>query len=171
MGTEQIAPLRRSRSDRVLGGVCAGIAARLDVDPLVVRAPVVVLGLLSGGTALLAYLLAWALIPAGDGADPAPADRAVRRSAREAWAAAAAELRTLATALRPEPAPAAPSPVPRPRSALDTVDATMTAVGERLRDPEVQATARRAARHVSDAVTAGVAGVGRRTPHDGAGPG
>ena len=71
----------------------------------------------------------------------------------------------------PAPAPADPSPVPRPRSALDTVDATMTAVGERLRDPEVQATARRAARHASDAVAAGVAGIGRRTPHDGTGAG
>lgn len=169
MGTEQIAPLRRSRSDRVLGGVCAGIAGRLDVDPLMVRAAAVVMGLLSGGVALLAYLLAWVLIPAGEGAARAPVDRAVPPSAREAWTAAAAELRTLAAALRP--GPAEPSPVPRPRSALDTVDATMTAVGERLRDPEVQATARRAARHASDAVAAGVAGIGRRGPHDGTGPG
>ncbi len=32
------APLRRDRSHAVVGGVCAGLARRLGVDPLILRA-------------------------------------------------------------------------------------------------------------------------------------
>ena len=55
--------LRRSRTDRVVAGVCAGIAQQLDIDPLVVRIAVVAVTLISGGAAALAYLIAWMLIP------------------------------------------------------------------------------------------------------------
>lgn len=52
----------RRTPDRWLGGVAAGIAHRIGLDPLVVRAGFVVLGLVFGlGVAI--YLLAWALIP------------------------------------------------------------------------------------------------------------
>src|SRR5690554_1691421 len=45
-----------------LGGVCAGIAARLGIDPLIVRGIVVVIAVL-GGPALLLYAAAWLLLP------------------------------------------------------------------------------------------------------------
>lgn len=45
-----------------IGGVCAGIAARLGIDPLIVRGIVVVLAIL-GAPALLVYAIAWLLLP------------------------------------------------------------------------------------------------------------
>ena len=55
-------PLRRLKSDRVLGGVCGGLARYLGVDPILVRVVVAVLTLFAGGGILL-YLAAWLLIP------------------------------------------------------------------------------------------------------------
>jgi len=56
-------PPRLTRSDdRVVAGVCGGLARSLGVDPVVVRVAVVVLTL-AGGTGAVAYLAAWALLP------------------------------------------------------------------------------------------------------------
>lgn len=49
-----------------LGGVCAGIAARIGIDPLVVRGMFVVAALLWPPT-LIVYAVAWALLPSTDG--------------------------------------------------------------------------------------------------------
>lgn len=55
--------LRRSRSDRVIAGVCAGLGHYLGIDPVLVRiaAVVVVIGTFFSG--IVAYLVAWWLIP------------------------------------------------------------------------------------------------------------
>ncbi len=55
--------LRRSRSDRMLGGVCAGIARYLGVDPVAVRVGYAIVALVSGGLAVLAYPVLWILMP------------------------------------------------------------------------------------------------------------
>ncbi len=65
--------LRRSSTDRVLGGVAGGIGRYLGVDPVVVRVAIVLLAL-AGGTGFVAYLVAWVLVPA-DGGEPVPAGR------------------------------------------------------------------------------------------------
>jgi len=49
-----------------LGGVCAGIAARLGIDPLIVRGIFAVVALV-GFPALIVYAIAWALLPDTDG--------------------------------------------------------------------------------------------------------
>lgn len=49
-----------------IGGVCAGVAARLGVDPLLVRGVAVVIAVLGGPVALL-YALAWFLLPDENG--------------------------------------------------------------------------------------------------------
>ena len=54
--------LYRSREDRILGGVCGGIAEYFGLDPSLVRI-VAVLLILVGGGAILAYIIAWILIP------------------------------------------------------------------------------------------------------------
>ncbi len=54
--------LYRSRTDRMLGGVCAGLGEYLDIDPTLVRVAWVVISLL-GGAGLLAYILCWIIIP------------------------------------------------------------------------------------------------------------
>ena len=56
--------------------------------------------------------------------------------------------------------------VPSPRSPLEAADDAATALGERLRAPEVQAEARRAAASVTQALAASVDEVGRRVRRD-----
>jgi signal transduction histidine kinase len=50
--------LRRSEDDRVLAGVCAGIAETLDVDPTIVRLVFTLLAL-AGGAGVVLYAAAW----------------------------------------------------------------------------------------------------------------
>ncbi|MDJ0350904.1 PspC domain-containing protein [Cryobacterium sp. PH29-G1] len=52
--------------DRWIAGVCGGIAARIGLDPLIVRGIVVVIAIL-GGPAVFAYAVGWALMPRGAG--------------------------------------------------------------------------------------------------------
>jgi len=54
--------LNLTREPGWIGGVASGIAARLGVDPLIVRGVIVVVAVL-GGPALLLYAAAWLLLP------------------------------------------------------------------------------------------------------------
>jgi phage shock protein PspC (stress-responsive transcriptional regulator) len=55
--------LVRSRDDRWLGGVCGGVAEYAGIDANLVRL-LVVLGTIFGfGSLLIAYVVAWALMP------------------------------------------------------------------------------------------------------------
>lgn len=54
--------LRRSRDDRVIGGVCGGLGRYLGVDPVLMRIAFVVLAF-AGGGGIVIYVLAWVLIP------------------------------------------------------------------------------------------------------------
>jgi phage shock protein C len=54
--------LMRSRSDRILGGVCAGLASYFGTDPLLIRLVFVVITLAQGAGILL-YILLWVLMP------------------------------------------------------------------------------------------------------------
>jgi len=58
----QKAKLTRSNSDKILAGVCGGLAAYLDVDAVLVRLAFVVL-LFSGGIGAPLYLLMWVITP------------------------------------------------------------------------------------------------------------
>ncbi|QKQ98586.1 PspC domain-containing protein [Candidatus Nanohaloarchaea archaeon] len=53
--------LYRSETDRILGGVCGGIAEVYDFDPSVVR--LITLLLIITGVSPLLYLIAWLIIP------------------------------------------------------------------------------------------------------------
>ncbi|MHA7987567.1 PspC domain-containing protein [Rathayibacter sp. CAU 1779] len=55
-----------ARGNGWIGGVCGGIAARLGIDPLIVRGIAVVIALL-GGPALLVYAAAWLMLPDRNG--------------------------------------------------------------------------------------------------------
>jgi phage shock protein C len=54
--------LRRSRSDRMIAGVCGGIGEYLGIDPPVVRLAFVGLTLLGGAGAVI-YVAAWIVVP------------------------------------------------------------------------------------------------------------
>jgi signal transduction histidine kinase/phage shock protein PspC (stress-responsive transcriptional regulator) len=68
-------PLRRSRDDRLIGGVAGGVAGRLGIDPTVVRIGFV-LGALASGFGISVYVLGWLLLPA-EGDDSSIASRAL----------------------------------------------------------------------------------------------
>ncbi|MEV6282638.1 PspC domain-containing protein [Kribbella sp. NPDC051770] len=62
---------RRSRSDRMVAGVCGGIARALNVDPVLVR--VVMAVLVISGPGILFYAAGWILMP-DEGSDKAPVE-------------------------------------------------------------------------------------------------
>ncbi len=65
-------PLRRSRDDRVIAGVCGGIAAFTGARPATVRVLYVISLVPSLGLTLLAYPMLWWLLPPGDAAGRPP---------------------------------------------------------------------------------------------------
>ena len=67
--------IRRRTHDKWIAGVCSGLADRLGVDPVIVRAALVILTML-GGAGVAIYLVAWALLP--NDRDEIPAQRALR---------------------------------------------------------------------------------------------
>jgi phage shock protein C len=58
--------LHRSRTDKMLGGVCGGLAESLDVDVTLLRIGFVALTLLGGGIGIPLYLAAWIVAPESD---------------------------------------------------------------------------------------------------------
>jgi len=54
--------LYRSGKDKILGGVCGGLGDYLDIDPTIIRLLWVFFGL-ALGSGLIAYLIAWLIIP------------------------------------------------------------------------------------------------------------
>jgi phage shock protein C len=109
--------LYRSRDERVVAGVCGGLAERYDLDPSIVRVAWVVVGILTGVVPLVLLYFLIAIVvpeeptgllgsmsvnpPAGSPAAAAwdaaqAAERAARRSARRAERARRGDDRTLA---------------------------------------------------------------------------
>lgn len=54
--------LYRSRQDKKIAGVCAGLAAYFAVDPVLIRL-IFVLFFLAGGAAFLVYVVMWLIVP------------------------------------------------------------------------------------------------------------
>lgn len=54
--------LYRSKKDKIIGGVCGGIAEYFNIDPVIVRVIAVVLAFM-WGFGILAYIIAWIIIP------------------------------------------------------------------------------------------------------------
>lgn len=76
--------LYRSKKEKILGGVCGGIAEYFDVDPTLVRLFWVLL-FFAGGISLLAYIVAWIIIPeAPTGARPAESRPPARANGSDA---------------------------------------------------------------------------------------
>ena len=58
--------LRRSNTDRIIAGVAGGLGSYTNVAPTIIRLGWIVFTLL-GGAGIVAYLIAWAIIPDRDG--------------------------------------------------------------------------------------------------------
>jgi phage shock protein C len=67
--------LVRRTDDKLLGGVCAGLADHLGLDPTLVRVLAVLATVLGFGSVIIAYLIAWVIVPKDvdvHGVSPAP---------------------------------------------------------------------------------------------------
>lgn len=62
MNTDTI-KLRRSRNDRMVAGVCGGIARMFDMDAALVRILLVAATLLGFGAGAVLYVIAWMVVP------------------------------------------------------------------------------------------------------------
>ena len=61
--TDEPRRLYRSENDKMIAGVCGGLAAYLKIDPSIMRIIFAVLVLASFGTALLVYIILWIALP------------------------------------------------------------------------------------------------------------
>lgn len=62
MNTDTI-KLRRSRNDRMVAGVCGGLARMFNMDAAIVRILLVAATLLGFGTGAVLYVIAWLVVP------------------------------------------------------------------------------------------------------------
>ena len=53
--------LYRSSKNRIIAGTCGGIAEYFDVDPIIIR--LITLILVLHGAGILAYIIAWIVVP------------------------------------------------------------------------------------------------------------
>jgi phage shock protein PspC (stress-responsive transcriptional regulator) len=58
---------QRSRTDRMLGGVCGGLGKALKVDVTLLRVALVAATLLGFGAGAIIYLVCWLAVPEEDG--------------------------------------------------------------------------------------------------------
>lgn len=59
--------LQRSRKEKMIGGVCGGLAAHFDMDPTVVRLLYILISICSAAfPGILVYLVLWVVIPQGE---------------------------------------------------------------------------------------------------------
>ena len=59
--SNDVKKLYRTQDDKMVAGVCSGLAAYFKIDATLIRIVFVVIGLLGGG--ILLYLLLWLFIP------------------------------------------------------------------------------------------------------------
>ena len=58
--------LHRNLNNRVIAGVCSGLADYFAIDPILVRLAFVVIAF-AGGASVLAYIILWIVMPGGEG--------------------------------------------------------------------------------------------------------
>jgi len=92
--------LVRSRSDRMLGGVCGGLGEYLGIDPTLVRLFFVLLTF-GEGIGVMLYLLLWLLIPAEGSERTGSMEKTIREGAEEIAESGARRTRGLDRGRRP----------------------------------------------------------------------
>ena len=61
--------LSRSKRDKLIGGVCGGLASYFNIDPIIVRIALILITM-AWGAGIIVYLLLWAILPEGDDSSP-----------------------------------------------------------------------------------------------------
>jgi phage shock protein C len=62
MSDSKYKKLRRSSKEKMIAGVCGGLAEYFECDPILIRL-LFVLFLLLGGSAILVYFVMWLVVP------------------------------------------------------------------------------------------------------------
>jgi phage shock protein C len=109
------ARLERSTTNKVIAGVCGGIAEYLQVDPTLVRVFFVIVGFMTVGVAFLGYIVLIFLMPLPG--QPAPFVKTSGATISTLEAAASGD----PTVTAPVPRPADPESAERARSAFGIV--------------------------------------------------
>jgi phage shock protein PspC (stress-responsive transcriptional regulator) len=106
--------LMRSRTDKKISGVLGGVAEFFGVDPTLVRIGYVLFGLLSGGAAVVIYIIAAIVVPEAPAGAPQqqPVQPVSPQPAPPAPDPAPPAPQPAPPA--PDPAPPAPAPAPHP---------------------------------------------------------
>jgi phage shock protein PspC (stress-responsive transcriptional regulator) len=73
--------LYRSETDKIIGGVCGGLAEYLNIDPIIVRI-LFILASTSGGFGLTVYIVLWIVIPSENSIDK-NTDEVIQENAKE----------------------------------------------------------------------------------------
>ncbi len=63
--------LYRSETDKIIGGVCGGIAEYLNIDSVIIRV-LFILALISEGFGLMLYIILWVVLPTKENIDKDP---------------------------------------------------------------------------------------------------
>jgi phage shock protein C len=108
--------LERSKSNRVLGGVCAGVANYLNMDPTLVRALTVLLTLFTG-VPVVVYLVLLLVVPEEGSSAPQPSYPPVGQADAQqgtdpVWGPTGAPWEQQPPATRPAQTQPAPEPKP-----------------------------------------------------------
>lgn len=70
--------MHRGHGDKVIAGVCAGLAEQFGMDAVIIRIFFAIAGVVSLGTAAWAYVALWVLMPERPG-ERSPAAKLVRK--------------------------------------------------------------------------------------------
>jgi phage shock protein C len=76
--------LYRSQTDKIIGGVCGGAGEYFNVDPVFIRI-VAVLLFFAHGIGLLAYIIAWIIMPKKRGVEAAEGAKEAEKRQYSAW--------------------------------------------------------------------------------------
>jgi phage shock protein PspC (stress-responsive transcriptional regulator) len=119
--------LYRSRTDRMLGGVCGGLGKYFNVDPSLVRL-VFVLLFVFGGSGFLLYLILWIVLPE-EGRAYASSDETTRANTQEIADRARQIGEDVKAAFGGAPAPGGALPEARPTSGAWLLGAVLIVLG------------------------------------------
>ena len=92
--------LYRSRTNRLIAGVCGGIGEYLEIDPTVIRLVFVIAGLFGFG--FVVYLILALVLPSGEGVSPNSAET-IRQNAEEMAANIKASAHKMANEIKVDP--------------------------------------------------------------------
>ena len=61
--SKEVKKLYRSRKDKMIAGICGGFGELYHLDPTLIRLAYALITIMTGGIAILVYILGWIIIP------------------------------------------------------------------------------------------------------------